>query len=226
MGEKTVLITGAAGALGADVVRAVIAAGQNVVAVDRSPLPEDLASSGQVQAAQGDALSADFMAGVAAAGAERFGGLDGLFHLAGMYRYAPLAETDLTLWQTVLSVNLTSAYVAAHAALPPLTASHGVMVFVGAQAGINAPGNQAAYVASKAGVIAMARSLAAELRPAGVRVNCILPDIIDTPANRTSMPKADTSRWLQPQQVADVLLYLLSEAASGITGATINLQRS
>jgi NAD(P)-dependent dehydrogenase (short-subunit alcohol dehydrogenase family) len=204
----------------------VIAAGHNVVAVDRSALPEDLASSEGVQAAQGDALSPDFMAGVVTEATGRFGRLDGLFHLAGMYRYAPLGETDLSLWQMVLSVNLTSAYVAAHAALPALTESHGVMVFVGAQAGINAPGNQAAYVASKAGVIAMARSLAAELRPAGVRVNCILPDIIDTPANRASMPKADTSKWLQPQQVADVLLYLLSDASSGITGATINLQRS
>ncbi len=226
MDQKTVLITGAAGALGANVVRAVIAAGHRVVAVDRSPLPDDLAASDRVQAAQGDALSPDFMAGVVAEAAERFGALDGLFNLAGMYRYAPLEETDLDLWQTVLSVNLTSAYVAAHACLPGLTATGGVMVFVGAQAGISAPGNQAAYVASKAGVIAMARSLAAELRPAGVRVNCILPDIIDTPANRASMPKADTSKWLQPQQVANVLLYLLSDASSGITGATINLQRS
>jgi NAD(P)-dependent dehydrogenase (short-subunit alcohol dehydrogenase family) len=59
-----------------------------------------------------------------------------------------------------------------------------------------------------------------------VRVNCIVPDIIDTPANRASLPKADPEKWLQPQQVADVLLYLLSDAASGITGAAINLQRS
>lgn len=226
MEETTVLMTGAAGALGSEVARAVIAAGHNVLAVDRSPLPEDLAASDQVAGVQGDALSPDFMAGAVREGLSRFGRLDALFHLAGMYRYAPLAETDLDLWQTVLNVNLTSAYVAAHAIQDALTKSKGVMVFVGAQAGINAPGNQAAYVASKAGVIAMARSLATELRPSGVRVNCILPDIIDTPANRASMPKADTSKWLKPQQVADVLLYLMSDAASGITGATINLQRS
>lgn len=224
MAEKTVLITGAAGALGGEVVRAVVAAGHNVVAVDRAPLRDDLLSA-RVQALQGDAVSPEFVSGAVAAATERFGGLDGLFHLAGMYRYASLADTDLALWQTVLSVNLTSAYVAAHATATALAATHGVMAFVGAQAGINAPGNQSAYVASKAGVIAMARSLATELRPAGVRVNCILPDIIDTPANRASLPKADTSKWLQPKQIADVLLYLLSDAASGVTGAAINLQR-
>jgi NAD(P)-dependent dehydrogenase (short-subunit alcohol dehydrogenase family) len=223
---KTVLINGAAGALGREVVQAVAGAGHHVVAVDRSPLPDEVARLEHVRAVQGDALSPDFMAGAVAEAADRFGGLDALFHLAGTYRYASLADTDLDLWQTVLNVNLTSAYVAARAALPALTDTHGVMVFVGAQAGINAPGNQAAYVASKAGVIAMTRSLAAELRLAGVRVNCIVPDIIDTPANRASLPKADPEKWLQPQQVADVLLYLLSDAASGITGAAINLQRS
>lgn len=226
MAGKTVLINGAAGALGQHVVQAVAGAGHNVLAVDRSPLPPDVASLERVQAVQGDALLPDFMAGAAAEATGRFGGLDGLFHLAGTYRYASLGDTDLDLWQTVLNVNLTSAYVAARAVLPALTDSRGVMVFVGAQAGINAPGNQAAYVASKAGVIAMARSLAAELRPVGVRVNVIVPDIIDTPANRASLPKADPAKWLQPQQVADVLLYLLSDAASGITGAAINLQRS
>jgi NAD(P)-dependent dehydrogenase (short-subunit alcohol dehydrogenase family) len=196
------------------------------LAVDRSALPDDLAASDRVYAMQGDALSPDFMELAVTEGVDRFGGLHGLFHLAGLYRYASLADTDLNLWQTVLSVNLTSAHVAARAALPALTESRGVMVFVGAQAGINAPGNQSAYVASKAGVIAMARSLAAELRPAGVRVNCIVPDIIDTPANRASLPKSDFSKWLQPRQVADVLLYLLSDAGSAITGAAINLQRT
>lgn len=226
MAEKTVLITGAAGALGREVVRAVVEAGHNVLAVDRSPLPENLASLERVQAVQGDALSPDFMAEAVSSGTDWFGSLDGLFHLTGMYRYASLTDTDLDLWRTVLDVNLTSAYVAAHAALPALTDSRGIMVFVGAQAGISAPGNQSAYVAAKAGVIAMARSLAAELRPAGVRVNCILPDIIDTPANRAALPKSDPAKWLRPQQVADVLLYLLSDAASGITGAAINLQHS
>jgi NAD(P)-dependent dehydrogenase (short-subunit alcohol dehydrogenase family) len=226
MAGKTVLINGAAGALGREVVQAVAGAGHNVLAVDRSPLPEDLARLERVQAVQGDALSPDVMAGAVRQATDRFGGLDGLFHLAGTYRYASLADTDLDLWQMLLNVNLTSAYVAAHAVLPALTGSGGVMVFVGAQAGISAPGNQSAYVAGKAGVIAMARSLAAELRPAGVRVNVIVPDIIDTPANRAALPKADPAKWLQPQQVADVLLYLLSDAASGITGAAINLQRS
>jgi NAD(P)-dependent dehydrogenase (short-subunit alcohol dehydrogenase family) len=226
MAGKTILITGAAGALGQGVLRSVLAAGYKVIGVDRAPLPEEFAQSAQVLGLQGDALSPQFMDAAVRQGTERFGSIDGLFHLAGMYRYSPLADTDLDTWNLILSVNLTSVYVAAHAVLPALTESHGAMVFVGAAAGINAPGNQSAYVVSKAGVIAFARSLAAELRPAGVRVNCIVPDIIDSPANRKSMPNADTSKWLTTEQVADALLYLVSDAASAVTGAAMTLQRS
>jgi NAD(P)-dependent dehydrogenase (short-subunit alcohol dehydrogenase family) len=155
---------------------------------------------------------------------ERFGRLDALIHLAGTYAYASLSDTDLELWNRLVDTNLTSAFVAARSAASALQASRGLMVFVGAQAGLAAPRNQSAYNASKAALMTFARTLAAELRPQGVRVNCIVPDIIDTPANRNSMPNADTSKWLSVDQVADVLLYLLSDASSGVTGAAIALQ--
>lgn len=232
MTATSVLITGAAGALGQSVVRATLAAGHTVLAIDRAHLEspafqEAIEGAGErVLALQGDALSPEFMEGAVQQAQERFGELGGLFHLAGGYRYAPLDRTDLDLWRHMLDVNVTSAYVAARACLPAVRRSRGSMVFVGAQAAISAPANQPAYNASKAALMTFARTLSQELRPDGVRVNCIVPDIMDTPANRKSMPGADTSKWLTLEQVADVLLYLLSADASAVTGATLALQRT
>jgi len=225
MTERCVLITGAGGALGQGVTRAMLAAGHAVVGVDRVRL--DLPDAGErLEALEGDALSPEFMESAVQRAQERFGELNALIHLAGTYAYATLADTDLELWHRLLNANFTSAYVAARAALPALQASSGAMVFVGAQAAMSAPAKQSAYNASKAGLMTFMRTLSQELRPDGIRVNCIVPDIIDTPANRKNMSNADTSRWLTVDQVTDVLLYLLSDGASGITGAAITLQRS
>lgn len=232
MTGTSVLITGTGGAVGQGVVRVLLAAGHRVAAVDRAGVDTDAVTAGRaggrdrLHAFTGDALSADFMERAAQDAETAFGRLDALVHLAGTYAHAPLADTDLELWHRLLDANLTSAYVAARACLPALRASHGSMVFVGAQAALSTPANQAAYNASKAGLMTFARTLSQELRPEGIRVNCIVPDIIDTPANRKSMPTSDTSRWLTVDQVADVLLYLLSEQSSGVTGAAITLQRS
>jgi len=232
MTGTSVLITGAAGAVGQGVVQAVLAAGHGVIAVDRVQLDAGVIAREIPEAAvglhvlEGDALSPDFMASAVQTGERRFGHLDALIHLAGTYAYASLTETDIDLWHKVLNANLTSAYVAARSVLPALRTTRGVMVFVGAQAALSAPSNQSAYNASKAGLMTFARTLSQELRPDGIRVNCIIPDIIDTPANRRSMPNSDPTRWLTLDQVADVLLYLLSGRASAVTGAAIAVQRS
>lgn len=232
MTGQCVLITGAGGALGRGVTRAMLDAGHAVVAVDRSQLDPRVVTGGtpdagdRLEVLQGDALSPEFMESAVRRAEERFDGLGALIHLAGTYAYASLADTDLELWERLLNANFTSAYVAARAALPALRASRGLMVFVGAQAALSAPARQSAYNATKAGLMTFARSLSQELRPDGVRVNCIVPDIVDTPANRKSMPNADTARWLTVDEVADVLLYLLSDRAAAITGAAITLQHS
>jgi NAD(P)-dependent dehydrogenase (short-subunit alcohol dehydrogenase family) len=230
--KKTVFITGGTGALGQAVVQAVVGRGHAASVVYRAraewqrlndALPD---AEEHLLGLEGDALSPEFMATAVQATGERFGSLDGLFHLVGGYAYASLGDTAPDLWRRMLDLNLSSAYVAARATLPALTASRGVMVFVGTQAALTTPANQSAYNAGKAGVMALAQTLAKELRPKGIRVNSVVPDIIDTPANRQSMPNAKYGQWLAPEQVADVLLYLLSDEGSGVTGATIALQRS
>lgn len=232
MSRKTVLITGGTGGLGGTVVQAVVRQGHAVSVVYITPdawtrLNNTLeAAPDRVLGLEGDAASPEHMERAVRDTLERFGRLDALFHLVGGYAYASLQDTPPDLWQRMLTLNLSSAYVAAHATRAALASSRGVMVFVGAQAALTRPANQSAYNASKAGVLALAQTLATELRSEGVRVNAIVPDIVDTPANRQSMPKARFDRWLAPEQVADVLLYLLSDEASGVTGATIALQRS
>src|SRR5579875_934271 len=229
--EKSILVTGGTGALGGAVVEAAIAAGHSIAVVYIVPaeweaLRGRIGDTDQLLGLEGDVLSAEFMADAVRQTVERFGRLDALIHLVGGYRYAPLEETPPELWNRIINLNLTSAYTAAHAALPALSERGGSMTFVGAQAAITAPPGQVAYNAAKAGVLSLVQTLAHELRPKGIRVNSIVPDIIDTPANRASMPKSNPDRWLQPSQVADTLMYLVSDDASGVTGAAVTLQRT
>jgi 3-oxoacyl-[acyl-carrier protein] reductase len=99
----------------------------------------------------------------------------------------------------------------------------GSLVGVGSVAGLRAGAEVAAYAAAKAGVMRLTESLAEELRPDRIRVNAVLPTTIDTPQNRTAMPGADTSRWVTPSEVAEAMLFLLSDAASAVSGALLQV---
>lgn len=230
--SKSILVTGGTGALGNAVVRSLLHDGNQVSVVylvdeewERLRLGLDT-DADRVLGLKGDVLDPAFMNSAVAAAVAKHGGLQGLLHLVGGYAYGPLADTTLEAWRRMIQLNLESAYVAARACLDAMKAEGGVMVFVAAQGALDASPNQSAYNASKAGVVALARTLARELRESGIRVNAIAPDIMDTPANRRSMPRSDPSGWLTPQQVAEVLSYLVSDAGSGVDGAVVNLSRS
>jgi NAD(P)-dependent dehydrogenase (short-subunit alcohol dehydrogenase family) len=124
-------------------------------------------------------------------------------------------------WQRMYALNVLTALNTSRAAIGHLTASGaGRIVNVGAIAALHAGSGMGPYAASKAGVHRLTEALAAELK-GKITVNAVLPSIIDTPANRASMPQADFGKWVTPQELAEVILFLLSDAASAVTGALL-----
>ena len=148
------------------------------------------------------------------------GRLDALVNIAGAFRWETIAEGTLDTWDLLYRINLRTAIAASQAALPHLREG-GRIVNIGANSALKAGTGVGAYTASKSGVMRFTESLADEVKERGITVNAVLPSIIDTPPNRADMPKADFGKWVKPQQLADVILFLLSDQASAITGALI-----
>lgn len=220
---RRVAVTGAFGSLGGAVVRALQADGARVAAIDRAAAPAadaDLGDAhllGGVDLAHGDAATAALDRAAAA-----LGGLDALVNIAGTFRWETVAEGDVDTWDLLYAVNLRSAVAASKAAIPHLSKNaSGRIVNIGAYAAAKAAGGMGAYTASKSGVARLTEALAEELKDRFITVNAILPSIIDTPPNRADMPKADFDRWVRPEQIADVIAFLLSDRAAAITGVSI-----
>jgi len=221
---KIVAVTGGFGQLGMAVVRAALDAGAQVAALDRVPPPADAkALAGAFALGEIDLAEAEAAARALEQVAAKFGGLDALVNIAGTFRWETLEKGRLETWDFLYRVNLRSAVSASRAALPHLMRrGGGRIVNIGAGAAVAKAGaGMGAYTASKAGVAKFTEALAEELKDRGITVNAVLPSIIDTPANRADMPKADFSRWVAPQALADVIVFLLSDRARAVTGALI-----
>jgi len=214
-----IIVAGGLGALGRAVCADLSKRGNNVAAVDLAPAPEsfgclafggvDLADEAAVAAAYGRA-------------AEALGGLDGVVNLAGGFLWETMRDGSINSWDRMYATNLRTAAISSKAALPHLSAG-GAIVNVGAAAAADAAIGMAPYAASKAGVMALTQALADELRAKDVRVNAVLPTIIDTPTNRKDMPDADTTAWVKPEAAAKVIAFLLSEESACVTGVGIRL---
>ncbi len=153
----------------------------------------------------------------------RFSSLDALVNCVGGYAGGVKAwQQDDDTWNRMLSLNLRAGSVLTRAAVPAmLRRGAGTIVQVNAKAALDHGAGAAAYAASKAALLAMTGSLAADLKGTGVRVNSIVPSIIDTPANRDAMPQADFASWPKPQDIASVILFLSSDVSRVIHGAAI-----
>jgi NAD(P)-dependent dehydrogenase (short-subunit alcohol dehydrogenase family) len=223
---KTVLVTGAAGALGDAVVRRFAAAGARVALLDieKETIERRAAALGAGHLALAVDL-ADETAVKEAVGraAGEFGRIDALANLAGGFAMGPpVHETPLALWRRMMDLNATGLVVAAGAVVPVmLRQGRGAIVNVGALAALSGKPAMAAYTASKAALIRLTEAMAAELRDRGINVNCVLPSIIDTPANRAAMPKADFAKWVAPAALADVIAFLASDGARAVHGAAV-----
>jgi NAD(P)-dependent dehydrogenase (short-subunit alcohol dehydrogenase family) len=227
--DSVVMVAGAAGNLGQAVARAFGAVGAYLVLLDRAPdrLPQlfpDLAGSPKhVLLGSVDATDAESVVRAVEAAVERMGRIDVLANTVGGYRAgSPVHETPPETWDFMMSLNARSAFILSRAVVPQmLQQGSGKIVHVAARQALLGGRNAAAYSASKAAVVRLVESMAAELRHKGLNVNCVLPGTIDTPDNREAMPGADFDRWVAPEAIADVILFLASDAARAINGAAV-----
>jgi len=226
---KVALVSGGTGGLGRAVSRAFQKEGAQVVvtyrrqeefdalnsAADRGDRPFD----GQCVDVSDEIAVGRLIESIAA----RYGHLDALVNAVGGYSGGTkLWEIETGIFDRMLTLNLRSGYALSRAAVPVmLKQGAGAIVNVAAKAAVDHPGGAAAYAASKAAALAMLDSLAAEVRGTGVRVNSILPSIIDTVPNRQAMPKADFTKWPKPEQIARVILFLCSDDAEVVHGAAV-----
>ena len=215
-----VIVTGGLGALGRAVVSELAGRGMQVAVVDVV----------QPQGDQGDAFivgGVDLTDEAAVARAyqaiaDKLGGIDGLVNIAGGFLWETVVDGSLDSWDRMHAMNLRTAVVSSKAALAHI-GEGGAIVNIGANAANKVAMGMAPYAASKAGVRALTESLAEEVRGRGIRVNAVLPTIIDTPTNRADMPDADRSDWVTPAGAARAIAFLLSRDSATITGACITL---
>src|SRR5690242_14350681 len=220
MKEKVIVITGALGALGAVVTETAVARGARVAGIDHAP-SQNAATPERIELGGVDLSDAAQAKKAIDAVAAHFGRIDALVNIAGGFTYETVAEGDIKSWQRMYALNVLTALNTSRAAIPHLQASSaGRIVNTGAMGALQAGAGMGPYAASKAGVHRLTETLAAELK-GKITVNAVLPSTIDTSANRASMPKADFSKWVTPQELAEVILFLASDAASGVTGALI-----
>lgn len=225
---KTAIVTGGAGALGSAVVRVLLDADARVSVPYRRE-GEFNVLAGSLPAAQRERLSGGPLdltdesavsAYVGAASKER---LDILVHAAGGFAGgSPVHETPWSVWQGQLDINLKTAVLASRAAVPEMLRSGGgSIVHVSSRPATQSGANLAAYASAKRAILQLTEAMAAELSDARVTVNAILPSTIDTPANRAAMPHADHSKWVAPDDIARVVLFLVGPDSRIVSGAQV-----
>ncbi len=220
MNQKVILITGALGALGKVVADTALARGARVAGVDHAP-SQAAATPNRIELGGVDLSDAATAKKAVDAAVAHLGKLDALINIAGGFTYETVADGDSKSWQRMYALNVLTALNTSRAAIPHLAASSsGRIVNIGAMGALQAGSGMGPYAASKAGVHRLTEALAAEHK-GRITVNAVLPSTIDTSANRASMPKADFSKWVTPQELAEVILFLVSDAASAVTGALI-----
>ena len=217
-----VLITGASGGLGTAMTKAFLESGAQVAGSTRHiadsafphpnfrAFPADLSDPAQARAL------ADSVIGL-------HGRIDALVHVTGGFSGgSPVHETDDALWDQMFSVNLRAALHIFRAVIPPMRqAKRGRIVAIGSRAAVEPAPNIAAYSASKAALVSLVKTVALENRDAGITANAILPGTIDTAANQKWRTPEERAKWVSPERLAALAVFLVSDAAAEITGAAI-----
>ncbi len=229
--SKVAVITGATGALGRVVVKAFLDRGTRVVSTyRREEKQKELVdfiggASGALISIKTDVTNEADVQALFQKAVEKYGRVDILLNIVGAYKGgAEIANTKEEDWDSMMSVNLKSAFLCSKAALPHMIRqNYGRIVNVASRTALEKRyrSKSGAYAVSKAGVVVLTETIAEEVKKYDINVNCILPSTIDTPSNRQVLPDADFSKWVTPEQIAKVLLFLVSEDSNTISGASI-----
>ncbi len=224
MTGRRILVNGAFGVLGRAVAGVGARQGARIAAVDLAPNPpaglaEAVGEGGRIIGGV-DLSDPAAAARAVESAAGGLGGLDALINVAGGFAWELVVGGDPATWDRLYTLNLKTCVNMCRAAAPHLIKSGGRIVNVGAGGAVKAAAGMGPYAASKGGVHRLTEALAEELK-GQVAVNAVLPSIIDTPQNRADMPKADFAKWVAPEALATIMLFLASEAAGPITGALI-----
>ncbi|MBI3145147.1 MAG: SDR family oxidoreductase [Pseudogulbenkiania sp.] len=224
--NRTVIVTGAAGNLGQAVAKAFADRGANLLLLARRREQLEKAfgtESPQRLFATADLLDQDQVKAAIQKAVDQFGRIDVLCNTAGGFRMGPsVHETPDQDWDFLFDINTRSLLHAVRAVVPRMIeGGGGKIVSVGANAAQRGVAHMGTYCATKAVVSRLTEAMAAELREHNINVNCVLPSIIDTPENRAAMPSADPTRWVAPDALAEVILFLASDGARAIHGASL-----
>jgi NAD(P)-dependent dehydrogenase (short-subunit alcohol dehydrogenase family) len=222
MKGKIVLVTGANGGLGREVTQALLDAGATVVGTSRKIQATEfrgnafMALPGELSSPAGAQAVVDFVV-------SKFGRLDVLAHTVGGFAGGPsITETDDATYQRMLDLNLNCTFYLLRAAIPVMRKTRGArIVAVGSRAAVDPGAGVGAYSASKAAMVSLIRTVAAENKDVELTANVILPGTMDTPANRQAMPTADVSKWVQPAHVAGLIAWLAGDAGKDVNGAVL-----
>jgi NAD(P)-dependent dehydrogenase (short-subunit alcohol dehydrogenase family) len=231
MEADAAFVTGGTGALGGAVTRRFLGDGYRVAVTYRSQeewsaLEKEHAGpvrDGALFGMECDVTQEEPVRRAVAAAAERFGSLRVLLHLAGGYRGGqPVETSEERTVRGMIELNLVSAFWSAKHVIPHAKRSGaGRLLFISSRGAVEYYPGASAYAAAKLGLHALVQTLAKELKKSGVTANAVLPSMIDTPANRASMPDADPSTWVSPDQVAGLLAFLASRDAEAVSGALV-----
>lgn len=228
LGDKVAIITGGTGALGRAVVSAFLEEGAKVACtyiVDEelkhySSLTEEKKS--KITFIWADVTKEESVTQMVQKTLDTFGKIDILVNVVGGFTYAKIIDTDEKTWDFMMNVNLKSTFLCSKAVLPHMIKqNYGKIINISSRPALKGSSGIGAYAASKAGVLNLTETIADEVKDYEINVNAILPSTIDTPANRRDMPDADFSKWVKPEEIARVIVFLASDNSKPISGAGI-----